>query len=152
MHRTVRLAQGNEYGAGVPFACSVGLYFLAFYGLAYSTFPYLVVDRITVWQAASAPESLLIIFVGAAIVLPVIVAYKFKSDLARLRARFKTGRHLDSDPRTIADWNAGKIPVMFAHPASASHGARLASGTWLHQKPAKAASTSLLTMPFHIAP
>ncbi|MCU0758051.1 MAG: cytochrome d ubiquinol oxidase subunit II [Steroidobacteraceae bacterium] len=71
----VRLAQGNEYGASVPFACTVGLYLLAFYGLAYSTFPYLVVDRIDVWQAASAPESLMIIFVGAVIVLPVIVAY-----------------------------------------------------------------------------
>ena len=71
----LRLALGNEYGASVPFYCTVGLYLLAFYGLAYSTFPYLVVDRIDIWQAASAPESLLIIFVGAAIVLPVIVAY-----------------------------------------------------------------------------
>jgi cytochrome bd ubiquinol oxidase subunit II len=58
-------AQGNEYGAWVPFGCTVGLYLLAFYGLAYSLFPYLVVDRIDIWQAASAPESLLIIFVGA---------------------------------------------------------------------------------------
>jgi cytochrome d ubiquinol oxidase subunit II len=71
----VRLAQGNEYGASVPFYCTVGLYFLAFYGLAYSTFPYLVVDRVDVWQAASAPESLMIIFVGAAVVLPVIIGY-----------------------------------------------------------------------------
>jgi cytochrome d ubiquinol oxidase subunit II len=71
----VRLAQGNEYGAWVPFGCTVGLYLLAFYGLAYSLFPYLVVDRIDIWQAASAPESLLIIFVGAAVVLPVIVGY-----------------------------------------------------------------------------
>jgi cytochrome d ubiquinol oxidase subunit II len=71
----VRLAQGNEYGAWVPFGCTVGLYLLAFYGLAYSLFPYLVVDRIDIWQAASAPESLLIIFVGAAVVLPVIIGY-----------------------------------------------------------------------------
>jgi cytochrome d ubiquinol oxidase subunit II len=71
----VRLAQGNEYGAWVPFGCTVGLYVLAFYGLAYSLFPYLVVDRIDIWQAASSPESLLIIFVGAAFVLPVIVGY-----------------------------------------------------------------------------
>jgi cytochrome d ubiquinol oxidase subunit II len=71
----VRLAQGNQYGAWVPFGCTVGLYLLAFYGLAYSLFPYLVVDRIDIWQAASAPESLLIIFVGAAVVLPVIVGY-----------------------------------------------------------------------------
>ncbi len=71
----LRLSRGNEYGTWVPFGCTVGLYLLAFYGLAYSLFPYLVVDRIDVWQAASAPESLLIILVGAAFVLPVIIGY-----------------------------------------------------------------------------
>ena len=29
----------------------------------------------TIWDAAAAPESLMVIFVGAAVVLPVIVAY-----------------------------------------------------------------------------
>jgi cytochrome d ubiquinol oxidase subunit II len=71
----VRLAQGNEYGVRVPFGCAIGLYVLALYGLAYSLFPYLVVDRLDIWQAASAPESLLIIFWGAVVVLPVIVLY-----------------------------------------------------------------------------
>ncbi|MFN3629354.1 MAG: cytochrome d ubiquinol oxidase subunit II [Casimicrobiaceae bacterium] len=70
-----RLAQGNEYGVWVPFAGSIGIFVLAFYGLAYSLFPYLVVDRLTIWQAAAAPESLMIIFVGALVVLPIIVAY-----------------------------------------------------------------------------
>ncbi|MEL6368600.1 MAG: cytochrome d ubiquinol oxidase subunit II, partial [Pseudomonadota bacterium] len=45
------------------------------HGLAYSLFPYLVVDRVTIWDAAAAPESLLIIFFGAAFVLPVIIGY-----------------------------------------------------------------------------
>jgi cytochrome bd ubiquinol oxidase subunit II len=70
-----RLADNNHYGDWVPFACSVGILLLAFYGLAYSLFPYLVVERLTIWQAASAPESLKIILVGALIVLPVIVGY-----------------------------------------------------------------------------
>ena len=70
-----RLAQNNEYGAAVPFACTVGVFLLAFYGLAYSLFPWLVVDRITVWQAASAPEALQVIFYGVVIVLPVIIGY-----------------------------------------------------------------------------
>jgi cytochrome bd ubiquinol oxidase subunit II len=70
-----RLAQANHYGDWVPFACAVGIFCLAFYGLAYSLFPYLVVERMTLWQAASAPESLRIIFAGAAVVLPVIVGY-----------------------------------------------------------------------------
>jgi cytochrome d ubiquinol oxidase subunit II len=71
----LRLAQGNEYGIWVPFGASVGIFFLAFYGLAYSLFPYLVVDRMTIWQAAAAPESLMIILAGAAVVLPTIVGY-----------------------------------------------------------------------------
>jgi cytochrome d ubiquinol oxidase subunit II len=70
-----RLASGNEYGAWVPFAGTIGIFLLAFYGLAYSLFPYLVVDELTIWQAAAAPESLMITFVGAVIVLPVIVGY-----------------------------------------------------------------------------
>lgn len=71
----VRLAQNNEYGAWVPFGAAVGIFFLAFYGLAYSLFPYLVVDRMTIWQAAAAPESLRFILVGAVAVLPVILGY-----------------------------------------------------------------------------
>ncbi len=70
-----RLAQNNPYGAAVPFACTVGVFLLAFYGLAYSLFPWLVVDRITLWQAASAPEALLVIFYGVVVVLPVIIGY-----------------------------------------------------------------------------
>ena len=48
-----RLAQGNGYGDWVPFAGTVAIVMLAFYGLAYSLFPWLVVDRLTIWQAAS---------------------------------------------------------------------------------------------------
>ena len=71
----VRLQQNNQYGAGVPFACTVGIFLLAFYGLAYSLFPWLVVDRLTLWQAASSPEALWVIFLGVAVVLPVIIGY-----------------------------------------------------------------------------
>ncbi len=71
----VRLAQNNQYGIAVPFACTVGIFMLAFYGLAYSLFPWLVVDRLTIWQAASAPDALLVIFYGVAVVLPVIIGY-----------------------------------------------------------------------------
>lgn len=59
---------------------------------------------------------------------PVLVAYHFKSDLARLLRAFPKGRALDADPGTIRDWNAGKIPVLFAHPASAGHGLNLQDG------------------------
>ena len=59
----------------IPFASTVAIFMLAFHGLAYSLFPYVVMDRLTIWEAASAPESLMFIFVGAIIVLPVIVGY-----------------------------------------------------------------------------
>lgn len=59
---------------------------------------------------------------------PVLVAYNFKHDLERLQARFRKGRVLDANPDTIRDWNAGKISILFAHPASAGHGLNLADG------------------------
>jgi cytochrome d ubiquinol oxidase subunit II len=59
----------------LPFAGAVGIFMLGFHGLAYSFFPYVVPDKLTVWQAAAAPESLMIIFVGALVVLPIIAAY-----------------------------------------------------------------------------
>lgn len=60
--------------------------------------------------------------------MPVLVAYHFKSDLARLQRAFPQGRALDASTETIDLWNAGKIPVLFAHPASAGHGLNLQDG------------------------
>lgn len=59
---------------------------------------------------------------------PVLVAYHFKSDLERLRYRYPKGRTLDADPDTVKAWNAGRIPLLFVHPASAGHGLNLAEG------------------------
>jgi cytochrome d ubiquinol oxidase subunit II len=59
----------------VVFASTVLIFVLAFLGLAYSIYPYIVLERLTVWEAASAHESLVVIFVGVAITLPVIIVY-----------------------------------------------------------------------------
>jgi cytochrome d ubiquinol oxidase subunit II len=59
----------------VVFVATVLIFVLAFFGLAYSLYPYIVIDRLTVWQAASATKSLLFILVGVAITLPAIVGY-----------------------------------------------------------------------------
>lgn len=67
-------AKGDRF-AWVPFAGAIALFTLAFYGLAYSFFPYVVPDTMTIWQAAASDESLIIIFVGALVVLPVIAGY-----------------------------------------------------------------------------
>jgi cytochrome d ubiquinol oxidase subunit II len=58
-----------------PLAGGVGLFILGFHGLAYSFFPYIVPEKMTIWEAASAPESLLIILTGTLIVLPFIIMY-----------------------------------------------------------------------------
>jgi cytochrome d ubiquinol oxidase subunit II len=58
-----------------PFAGAVAIYVLAFFGLAYSLFPYVVIDRMTIWEAAAHPSALVFVLVGTLIVLPFIVGY-----------------------------------------------------------------------------
>ena len=70
-----RLSLSTDDRPWQPLACTVGLFVLAFGGLGYSLFPYLVIDEITIWDAASASESLLFILWGVGITLPVILAY-----------------------------------------------------------------------------
>ena len=57
------------------FANMVLICVMAFFGLAYSILPDIVIGRLSVWEAAAATESLTVIFIGTAITLPVIVAY-----------------------------------------------------------------------------
>jgi cytochrome d ubiquinol oxidase subunit II len=59
----------------LPFALVVCVFLLGAIGLAYSLFPYVVMDQLTIWQAASATESLAVIAVGCAITVPAIVGY-----------------------------------------------------------------------------
>jgi SNF2 family DNA or RNA helicase len=59
---------------------------------------------------------------------PVLVAYNFRHDCERLLSYYKQARVLDNNPKTIADWNAGKIPILLAHPASCGHGLNLQDG------------------------
>ncbi|MEM7023137.1 MAG: cytochrome d ubiquinol oxidase subunit II [Pseudomonadota bacterium] len=59
----------------VPFVAASALFTLAFAGLAYSYYPYVVPEQLTLYEAASAPESLMIILVGTVFVLPAIAGY-----------------------------------------------------------------------------
>lgn len=65
---------GDRY-AWVPFVLTIGIFGLGFMGLAYSFYPYVVPDHLTIYESASAPESLAIILVGTMFVLPVIGGY-----------------------------------------------------------------------------
>jgi cytochrome d ubiquinol oxidase subunit II len=53
----------------------VAIFAISFLGLAYSLYPYVVIDKLTIWEAAAHPSSLRVVLVGAAVVLPFIVAY-----------------------------------------------------------------------------
>ena len=57
----------------------------------------------------------------------IIVFYQFRHDLSRLKAKFPFAVELNS-AKDIADWNAGKISMLLAHPASAGHGLNLQFG------------------------
>jgi cytochrome d ubiquinol oxidase subunit II len=74
-HGTARLRRGEAIAHWRPFLAAVAIFALAFAGLAYSIFPYVVIDRITIWEAAAHPTALVVLFAGAAVVLPFIVGY-----------------------------------------------------------------------------
>lgn len=57
---------------------------------------------------------------------PVLIAYWFKHDLARIQKRFEV--EVLSSADSIKRWNNGEIPVAVIHPASAGHGLNLQAG------------------------
>lgn len=59
----------------MPFVCSLLIFFMSFLGLAVSLWPYTVPYEVTIWDSASAPESLSLMLVGVVIMLPIILAY-----------------------------------------------------------------------------
>ena len=70
-----RLPTANDSFAWFPFVGAVVLMVLGFFGMAYSFYPYIVPEQLTIWEAAAATESLSIILVGTLIVLPMILGY-----------------------------------------------------------------------------
>jgi cytochrome d ubiquinol oxidase subunit II len=70
-----RLPTRDDSFAWFPFAAATLLMVLGFSGMAYSFYPYIVPESLTIAEAAAAPESLFIILVGTLFVLPVIAIY-----------------------------------------------------------------------------
>ena len=58
---------------------------------------------------------------------PVLIFYSYKHDLAAIKAAIPGARTLDG-PEDIAEWNAGKVQVLLAHPASVGYGLNLQEG------------------------
>jgi cytochrome d ubiquinol oxidase subunit II len=61
--------------AWLPFVLLILVFLLGFLGLAYSIYPYVVIDQLTIWQAASSPAALKVILVGTCISVPAIAGY-----------------------------------------------------------------------------
>lgn len=61
--------------AWAPLLLTASIFILGFAGMAYSFYPYVVPEKLTIYEAAAAPESLIIILAGGVVVLPVIIGY-----------------------------------------------------------------------------
>lgn len=59
----------------LPFVLLIGVFILGFLGLAYSIYPFVVIDRLTIWQAASSAPALKAILIGVAVSVPAIAGY-----------------------------------------------------------------------------
>lgn len=70
-----RLPKDNDRHCWLPFINVVCIFLLCFCALAFSFYPYIVPGQLSIWDAASAPESLQFILIGAVIVIPVILGY-----------------------------------------------------------------------------
>ena len=60
---------------GWPFLLALALFLLTFIGLVISVFPYVVPQALTIWDAAAPEKSQRFMLIGAAVLVPVILAY-----------------------------------------------------------------------------
>jgi cytochrome d ubiquinol oxidase subunit II len=66
------LGRGPDWA---PFLWSLALFGLTLAGLGISIWPDVIPGRVTIWEAASPPSSQLFMLVGAAVLIPLILAY-----------------------------------------------------------------------------
>jgi cytochrome d ubiquinol oxidase subunit II len=77
-----------------PFIAAMGLFFMCYSGLAVSLFPYIVPHKLTLWEAAGAPEGQAFLLIGTLFLIPVIFTYTGWSYwVFRGKVRGDTGYH-----------------------------------------------------------
>ncbi|PZP53994.1 MAG: cytochrome d ubiquinol oxidase subunit II [Micavibrio aeruginosavorus] len=77
-----KLPKTGDRHCWMPFVLTIATAVLCFIGMAYSFYPFIVPETlnskgILIVEAASAPQSLMIILVGALVVIPCLLAYTF---------------------------------------------------------------------------
>jgi len=70
-----RLQSERTRAVWAPFAMTAAIFTMCLVGLAYSFYPYIIPGQLKIVDAASAPESLMVILIGALIVLPFMIGY-----------------------------------------------------------------------------
>jgi cytochrome d ubiquinol oxidase subunit II len=79
---------------GVPFFAALGIFLLSYIGLGISMWPMIVPPEITIWEAAAPASSQLFLLVGAAVLIPIILAYNaYVYWLFRGKVRHGEGYH-----------------------------------------------------------
>ncbi|HYE52593.1 MAG TPA: cytochrome d ubiquinol oxidase subunit II [Azospirillaceae bacterium] len=77
-----------------PFVLTMALFGLSYLGLAISVWPNVVPPEVTIWEAASPPESQMFLLVGLAFLIPTILAYTaFTYWVFRGKVRADVGYH-----------------------------------------------------------
>lgn len=72
-----KLPLHNDKFAWLPFLLTIIIFVICFQGIVYSFYPYVVPGKMLIVDVASSTSSLLIIFVGAIITVPMILGYTF---------------------------------------------------------------------------
>jgi cytochrome d ubiquinol oxidase subunit II len=65
----------NKGGEIAPFLGSMGLFLMSYIGIGISLYPMIVPHKITLWQAASSPDTQTFLLLGTLFLLPVILMY-----------------------------------------------------------------------------
>jgi len=58
-----------------PFVAAMGLFAMCYLGLGVSLFPYIVPHRLTLWEAAGAPQAQAFLLIGTLFLIPIIFTY-----------------------------------------------------------------------------
>ncbi|HLU00337.1 MAG TPA: cytochrome d ubiquinol oxidase subunit II [Burkholderiaceae bacterium] len=70
-----RMINTSLRNTALPFVLTLLVFIMTFAGLAYSFFPYLVLDELTLWDAAAATDSLERVLVLVVLALPVALVF-----------------------------------------------------------------------------
>lgn len=70
-----RMINSSYRNTALPFVMTLLVFVMTLSGLGYSFFPYLVLDELTIWDAAAAIDSLELVVVAVALALPIALVF-----------------------------------------------------------------------------